>query len=224
MRSGVNPGMVEIRSLGERPAPSALGLSLLIHCAGFLLVLLFLLIESHVGPRILPVRIEVAQLIPLRHHVSYAPKPTAAKGNGGHIGVRARASAATKNPALTLSPGEALQKEAKMYSAAIMNSLKFQEIYGFYPGHKFQLPLRQSGDVPNISADLVPPHFEQIVLIDIIIDTKGKVADARIVAGEIDPTIQQTLLTAVREFKYTPATRDDVPIPSQVEIVIHIPS
>jgi len=215
--------MVEIRSLGERPAPSALGLSLLIHCAGFLLVFLFLLIQSHVGPRILPVRIEVAQVIPLSHHVSF-PNRTAVRGNGGRIGVRTRASSPAKNPALTLSPGEALQKEAKMYSAAIMNSLKFQEIYGFYPGHKFQLPLRQSGDVPHISADLVPPHFEQIVLIDATIDTNGKVADARIVAGEVDPTIQQTLLAAVREFTYTPATRDDIPIPSQVEIVIHVPS
>ena len=105
-----------------------------------------------------------------------------------------------------------------------MKSLKFQEIYGFYPGHKFQLPLRQSGDVPYISPDLVPPHFEQIVLIDATIDTNGKVAYARIVAGEVDPSIQQTLLAAVREFKYTPATRDDIPIPSQVEIVIHVPS
>jgi hypothetical protein len=123
-----------------------------------------------------------------------------------------------------LSAGEVLQRDAKQYSAAIINSLKFQEIYGFYPGHKFQLPVRQSGEIPHISRDQVPPHYEQIVLIDITIDTEEKVADAQIVAGLVDPTIQQILLTAVREFKYAPATRDDVPIPSQVEIVIPVPS
>ncbi len=145
------------------------------------------------------------------------------RGSGGRSGVRSRALTAEKHP-LTLSAGEALQREAKQYSAAITNSLKFEEIYGFYPGHKFQLPLRQSGDVPHISRDQVPPHFEQIVLVDITIDTEGKVADARIVAGQVDPSIQRILLAAVRGFKYTPATRDDVPIPSEVEIVIPVPS
>jgi hypothetical protein len=44
------------------------------------------------------------------------------------------------------------------------------------------------------------------------------------VAGMVTPTIEQTLLSAIREFKYSPAKRDGVPIPSQRDIVIHIPS
>jgi hypothetical protein len=50
------------------------------------------------------------------------------------------------------------------------------------------------------------------------------VAEERIVAGMVDPTIEQKLLSAIREFKYSPAKRDGVPIPSQLDIVIHIPS
>ena len=211
--------MNEIHTLGERPALSAVGLSILVHSAG---LLLFLIVRFPAGPKIVPPELQIAQVIPLKPHVSFARNRTT-QGNGGRSGVRSRSLTAERH-ALTLSAGEALQKEAKQYSAAIVNSLKFEEVYGFYPGHKFQLPLRQSGDIPHISRDQVPPHYEQIVLVDATIDTQGKVADARIVAGMVEPAIQRILLAAVREFKYTPATRDDVPIPSQVEIVIPVPS
>ncbi len=49
-------------------------------------------------------------------------------------------------------------------------------------------------------------------------------ADARITAGLVDPTIERTLLSAIREFRYRPAKHDGSPIPSQLDIVIHIPS
>lgn len=104
-----------------------------------------------------------------------------------------------------------------------MRSLKFRQIYGFYPGHDYQLPIRKSGEIPHISADLFPPKFSQFVVIDITIDTQGTVADAHIVAGIVDPPIQQLLLTAVREFKYVPAKRDKLPVPSQLEIVVPVP-
>ncbi len=222
MRSGVGPSIDEIRSLGERPAPSALGLSFLLHCAG---VLLFVVLLSSTGPKLVRPHLEVAEVIPLKPHVAFAPMRAGPRGNGGSRAGLLRAPTSVRHASTPqLSAGEALQREAKRESAAIINSLKFEEIYGFYPGHKFKLPVRQSGDLPHISRDQVPPHYEQMVLIDITIDTEGKVADARIVAGLVGPEIQQILLSAVREFRYAPATRDDVPIPSQVEIVIPVPS
>jgi hypothetical protein len=51
------------------------------------------------------------------------------------------------------SSGETLQREAQKETAALMRSLKFRQIYGFYPGHNYQLPIRQSGEMPHISAD-----------------------------------------------------------------------
>lgn len=103
-------------------------------------------------------------------------------------------------------------------------SLRFHAIYGFYPGHDYKLAVQTAGDIPVIPADLVPPHFQQYVIVEVTIDTQGQVAEARIVAGIVDPSIQQTLLTAIRDFKYVPAKRDGVPIPSQRDIVIHIPT
>jgi len=121
------------------------------------------------------------------------------------------------------SSGETLQGEARRETAALMRSLKFRQIYGFYPGHNYQLPIRQSGEMPHISADRFPPHFSQYVVIDMVIDTQGAVADAKIVAGIVDPPIQELLLSAARQFKYTPAKRDSVPVPSELEIVVLVP-
>jgi TonB family protein len=104
-----------------------------------------------------------------------------------------------------------------------MTSLKLRQIYGFDPDN-FQLPIRTAGEVPPIPAADVPPRFEQYVVVEVTIDVDGHVADARIVTGLVNPTIQQTLLSAIREFKYIPAKRGGTPIPSQVDIVVHIPT
>jgi TonB family protein len=62
------------------------------------------------------------------------------------------------------------------------------------------------------------------VIVEVTIDSQGSVADARITAGEVDNKIASTLLSAIRQFKYRPATREGVPIPSQCDLVIHIPT
>jgi len=81
-----------------------------------------------------------------------------------------------------------------------------------------------AGETPFISPDRLPPHFEQFVTVEITIDVEGRVAEAHIVSGLVDGPIQKTLLSAIREFKYKPATRDGMPIPSQLDIVVHVPS
>ena len=103
-------------------------------------------------------------------------------------------------------------------------SLNFRGIYGFNPGPDYQLAVQRSGEWPSIPAAQVPPHFEQLVIVEVTIDTEGRVAEARIVGGVVDRTIEQKLLSVIREFKYIPAKRDGVPIPSQKDLVIHIPS
>ncbi|HEV3036190.1 MAG TPA: TonB family protein [Candidatus Angelobacter sp.] len=103
-------------------------------------------------------------------------------------------------------------------------SIKFRQIYGFNRDHEYKLAVQTVGEIPSISADQVPPRFEQYVIVEVTIDTEGHVAEARIVAGVVEPAIEQTLLSAIREFIYIPAQRDGVPIPSQRDIVIHIPT
>lgn len=117
-----------------------------------------------------------------------------------------------------------LREQAVKATADMTHDLRFRLIYGFSPNHKFDLAVQTAGEIPTISADEVPPHFQQYVIVEVTIDSEGHVAEDRIVAGVVDLTIQVKLLSAIREFKYNPAKRDGVPIPSQRDIVIHIPS
>ncbi|HEV2112997.1 MAG TPA: TonB family protein, partial [Terriglobales bacterium] len=108
-------------------------------------------------------------------------------------------------------------------TAGLMADLKFRGIYGFSPGD-YQLPIQTTGDLPAILPSELPPRFEQYLIVEVTIDIDGRVADARLVTGEATPRIEQTLLAAIRGFKYVPARRNGAPIPSQLDIVVHIPS
>jgi TonB family protein len=119
---------------------------------------------------------------------------------------------------------QTLYDRAKRATSAIMLDLKFYQVYGFHPGHDYQLAAQTAGRYPTILAADLPPRFEQYVVVEVTIDIDGRVAEARIVSGIVNTTIQETLLSAIREFKYRPAKRDGVPIPSQVDVVIHIPT
>src|SRR5262249_44508967 len=123
-----------------------------------------------------------------------------------------------------LTGAQRVRKEAERATVAMTDSFKFFGIYGFYPGAEYKLAVQTAGDFPSISADKVPPHFEQYVTVEVTIDADGNVADARIVSGVVNQAIAQTLLSTIREFKYRPATRDGVPIASQRDLVIHIPT
>src|SRR5215470_12930599 len=128
------------------------------------------------------------------------------------------------------APGEsttglaALRQEARRATTAIVQNFKFRTTYGFSPYPKYELAFQTTGQIPIISADQLPPRFEQYVIVEVTIDSQGSVADARITAGEVDNKIASTLLTAIRQFKYRPATREGIPIPSQCDLVIHIPT
>jgi TonB family protein len=118
---------------------------------------------------------------------------------------------------------EVIREHARQATAAIVTDLKQRRIYGFSPGN-YEIPIWLSGEYPFISPTEVPPRFEQLVTVEITIDVDGRVADARIVSGLVDAPIQRKLLAAIREFKYNPAKRGGTPIPSQLDLVIHVPS
>jgi TonB family protein len=118
---------------------------------------------------------------------------------------------------------EIIREHARQATAAIVTDLKQRQLYGFSPG-SYEIPIWMSGQYPTISPAEVPPHFEQLLTIEITIDVDGRVVDARIVGGLVDAAIQKKVLAAVREFKYNPARRGGTPIPSQLDLVIHIPT
>jgi TonB family protein len=175
---------------------------------------------------IVPEKYETAQKISEPAHLSFnpiQPKTTQPHPSPLHAHRKTKQAPAPQNG--TAEDGvPTLHERAKRATSAIMLDLKFYQVYGFHPGHDYQLAAQTAGKYPTILAAGLPPRFEQYVVVEVTIDIDGRVAEARIVSGMVNTTIQETLLSAIREFKYRPAKRDGVPIPSQVDVVIHIPT
>jgi TonB family protein len=174
--------------------------------------------------RIVPPKYTTVETISGAASVAFNPPPARSQPSPFHAKPR-KQQAHVVEPGLgtTQTPGEILREHARQATAAIMTSIKFRQIYGFSP-IDYELPVHMSGELPTISAAELPPRFQQFVVVEVTIDVDGHVAEARVTTGMVAPTIEQTLLAAIREFKYTPAKRDGTPIPSQLDIVVHIPT
>lgn len=209
----------------QSPRTAAFLLSLAAHCVVLAAMVLFWRAGR---PHILPEKFQLVQTIrPPAGHVSFSSNQTASKNSKSLLHMN-RSPRRTRTPVMESRPegvySGTLREQAVKATADITHDLRFRLIYGFSPNHRFDLAVQTAGEVPPISADEVPPHFQQYVIIEVTIDADGHVAEDRIVAGIVDSAIQEKLLSAIREFKYNPAKRDGVPIPSQRDIVIHIPS
>ena len=213
--------------LPREPVPRAS--ILLVSVAGHLLVLA-LFVVSWPGARVLvvPTKFQTVQMISGPAHVSFnAASPKPARTHASRLQLRRdsrQEHALQPEPESEGTAMQALRQRAKEYTAGLMMNFKFRHIYGFSPGPDYQLAFQTAGSLPIISAAEVPPRFEQYLIVDIIVDVDGRVADAQIESGSVNPTIEKKLLAAIREFKYRPATRDGSPIPCQLGIVVHVPS
>lgn len=169
-------------------------------------------------------KLEEVQLTSKKTHLTYSA--TAVYMQVHQKAARHRSTRTPMAPAISDAQSAALnglRQQASKGARALTRALWFRQIYGFYPGHDYQLAFRTSGEV-HISADELPPRFEQFVVVEVTIDSDGHVADARRVSGMVPPAVEQKLLSEVRQFKYHPATRDGLAIPTQLDVVIHVPS
>jgi hypothetical protein len=187
-------------------------------------VLAVLVFRNATAPHIVPNKLEMVQAIPGAAQMAYAPPKGAPRPSPFHQ-LRSKKKARVQNPDVEGDPTgvEAVRARAKQATAGLMVGIKQRLIYGFSTIN-YQLAVQTSGAIPTISADELPPRFEQYLIVEVTIDIDGRVADARLTTGMAPPKIQQTLLSAIREFTYIPAKRDGTPIPCQIDLVIHIPS
>lgn len=213
--------------VGGKPVPGwrQLLLSLGAHCLVLLILAGLLVLQRFASVVVSPGRAQLAKSIPVGT-VSLPPRSQRVPLQIPMKNVRQHSAKARAPQAESNSEGtelQALRARAAEETKAIVQDFKFRGIYGFSL-LKTELPFQISGQLPVISAEQFPPHYEQYVIVEVTVNSEGRVADARVVSGEVDTKIQQTLLAAIREFKYRPATREGIPIPSQCDIVIHIPT
>lgn len=207
------------------PAPRGRAISFSFF-AHFVVMALILVVWRNAGKvHVVPEQFKTAQMISAPASLTFNP----AQQQQSHASllhvhkIRRTASAAkTESMAHGISL-QGLRERAKQATAGLMLDIKQRQYYGFSTS-EYKLATRTAGEIPLIPAADLPPRFEQYVMVDITIDVDGRVAEAQIVGGVVPVKIQQTLLAAIREFKYSPAKRNGTPIPSQLEIVVHVPS
>jgi hypothetical protein len=203
------------------PRVSVFSLSVLAHLA----VLAILVFRHANSAHIVPIKLEAVQTVSGAAHVAYAPPPKGTPRPSPFHQPRSKKKARAKNPGIEGDPAgvEVIRAHAKQATAGMMVGIKQRLIYGFSTIH-YDLAVQTSGVIPTISADDLPPRFEQYLIVEVTINIDGRVADARLTSGMATPKIEQTLLSAIRGFTYIPAKRDGSPIPCQIDLVIHIPS
>jgi hypothetical protein len=209
--------------LSNRPVPgkALLCLSGAAHLVGLgLIVALVHATTVH----FVPPQYEAVQIISGAVHLSYNP-PRARSAQTASILQHAprRTQVVSNGTAPTGKALEVLREHAQSATAGMIDSIRVSQFYGFH-SDDYKLAIHTAGELPHISAAEVPPHFEQLLTVEVTIDTAGHVADARIIGGEVSATIQQKLLAAIREFRYLPATHYGSPIPSQLDLIIHVPT
>ncbi|HET9364036.1 MAG TPA: hypothetical protein VFP71_03515 [Candidatus Angelobacter sp.] len=199
--------------------------SLLAHLAVLALVVLF---YRYSGPTIVQVKSRATQVVSSRNYLAFNPaQPKTNRPSILPAPAHQRKRQLPKAEAAADSNGDSvtvIRQKAKKFTAGLMQNFKFRMTYGFIPNDEYSVAIQTSGAPPQIDASDLPPRYEQYLEVEITISIDGKVVDARLITGMVDQKIQDRVLAAVREYKYIPAKHNGSPIPSLVDLVIHVPS
>ncbi|HST77702.1 MAG TPA: energy transducer TonB [Verrucomicrobiae bacterium] len=211
--------------LSNRPVPgkALLCLSVAAHLAAVVLIVALL---RATPVHFVPPQYETVQVISGAARLSYNPPRARSAQTAPLLLHRAtrRSRVASNGTAAAGKALDVLREHAQSATAGMIDSIRVSQFYGFHYSDDYKLAIHTVGELPHISAAELPPHFEQLVTVEVTIDTGGHVADARIVGGEVSAAIQRKLLAAIREFRYIPASHYGSPIPSQLDLIIHVPS
>jgi hypothetical protein len=199
------------------PRSRALAAAVLVHVLVFVIALPFLQ-ESKV--RLVQPKEKVVEFARRNAPIVYNSAGSRKRSSG----VPMHASKAIAHAKLMVPAGKgepSLGERARRATKQLMANFQFSLNYGFNPG-TFSFASRTHGELPRIEAHEV--SYEQYVIIEATIDVDGTVAEARVVTGKVPSQVAEKLISAVREFRYDPAKRDGVAVPSLVDIVVHVPS
>jgi TonB family protein len=93
--------------------------------------------------------------------------------------------------------------------------------YGMFAGPEIRPALPISSPDPILDAE-VRSSTQGDVIIEVTIDAQGNVVQT-IVLQSLGPAIDQSVLTALEKWHFTPASRNGVPIPSKQDVYYHFP-
>ncbi|MCU1286544.1 MAG: TonB-like protein [Acidobacteriales bacterium] len=94
---------------------------------------------------------------------------------------------------------------------------------GLTYGPEVRPALPVSGDRPSVASSELPQGVHGDVIVEITIDIRGNVVESKLLKS-IGYGIDQKVLATLQNWRFTPATKDGVPIPSQQDVYFHFPS
>jgi protein TonB len=76
---------------------------------------------------------------------------------------------------------------------------------------------------PRIARWELPNGLQGDVIVEVTIDERGTVIDQKLLQG-LGHGIDERVIAAVRDWRFSPATRNGVPVPSKHDVHFHFPS
>ena len=73
---------------------------------------------------------------------------------------------------------------------------------------------------PRPDLSVLPHGTRGDVILDAVVDQNGKIAELRLIQG-LGPAIDNVVIATVKQWSYTPATRNGVPVVSEQELHFH---
>jgi hypothetical protein len=155
------------------PRVSFFSLSVLAH----FVVLAVLVLRHATAPQIVPTKYQMVQSVSGTDQVTYNPPPKAAPPHASPFHVprsKQKPRVQEQDVSGTGTALETLRAHAKAATAGLMVGIKQRLIYGFST-NDYKLAIQTSGAIPVISANDLPPRFEQYLIVEVTIDTDGRV-------------------------------------------------
>ena len=94
---------------------------------------------------------------------------------------------------------------------------------GALSGHDVRPALPEVFPDPQVARAELPAGLEGDVVVEVTIDSSGMVISTKLLQG-LHPPIEEKVLATVQQWRFKPATRDGVPIPSRQDVHFHFPS
>jgi protein TonB len=95
--------------------------------------------------------------------------------------------------------------------------------YGYADGHEVRPAYPVVYPDPTVARAVCPPGLKGDVIVEVTIDEHGNIVRTRLLSGLGSP-IDERVVAVVQNWRYSPATRDGLPIPSQQDVHFHFPS
>ena len=95
--------------------------------------------------------------------------------------------------------------------------------YGYADGHEVRPAYPIVYPDPVVARAVCPPGVKGDVIVEVTIDDKGNIVATRLLSG-LGHGVDERVVAVVQNWRYYPATRDGLPIPSQQDVHFHFPS